>query len=195
MASLFGSSLSFFWRKFQTLRVRSIIAGADVQAAVQYLRNPNPGYSPMLLRAFHAEIGDHSTFKRSVLLDNVFRDRNSTGDFSHLQIGSNCYIGDNVYFDLADEVFMGDNAILSGRVSVITHADCNRSPYLAQRFPRKCAPVIIGSGAWIGFGVTILAGCTVGENALLAAQSLVSSDIDSHALYAGTPAKKIRDLK
>jgi len=61
---------------------------------VRYLRNPDPLISVKLLRAFGARIGERTTVKRTIYLDNVYRDKNSTGDFSHLKIGENCYVGD-----------------------------------------------------------------------------------------------------
>ncbi|WP_158705088.1 acyltransferase [Salinibacter altiplanensis] len=174
--------------------IRWLIETRGVSAAVRYLRNPNPHLSIDLLRAFGAEVGAGTTIKRSLRLDNVFQDGNSTGDFRHIEIGSNCYIGDGVYFDLANRIVLRDGAILSGQVSVITHADCNRSPYLAERFPRRSAPVRIEEGTWIGFGTTLLAGTTIEKNSVVAAESLVSKDIDSHSVYAGTPACKVRSL-
>jgi putative colanic acid biosynthesis acetyltransferase WcaF len=175
--------------------VRWLIETRGVASAVRYLRNPNPNLSADLLRSFGAEVGTGTTIKRSLRLDNVFRDGNSTGDFRHIKVGSNCYIGDGVYFDLASRIVVRNGAILSGQVSVITHADCNRSSYLAERFPRRCAPVQVKEGAWIGFGATILAGTTVGKNSVVAAESLVSKDIDSRSLYAGTPARLVRSLE
>jgi len=174
--------------------VQWIIEMRGVSRAVRYLRNPDPNLSVDLLEAFGAEVGGGTTIKRSLELDNVFRDGNSTGDLRHISIGSNCYIGDGVYFDLANRIVVCDNAILSGHVSVVTHADCNRSSYLAERFPRRCAPVLIEEGAWVGFGSTLLAGTTVGENSVVAAESLVTDDVDSHSVYAGTPACLVRSL-
>lgn len=186
--------MGWIGRQAESTWLRLLVETQGMTAAIRYLRNPNPRHSVDLLRHFGAEIGQETTIKRTLRLDNVSRDGNSTGDFRHIRIGRNCYIGDGVYFDLANQIILGDNAILSGGVSIITHADCNRSPYLTQRFPRTCAPVKIQQGAWIGFGATVLAGTTVGANSVVAAESLVADDVESESLYAGTPARKIRSL-
>lgn len=186
--------VSTLLRRSQRLWVTAIIASGHTEMAIRYLRNPTPAHSVRVLRAFGATIGEGTTIKRSLHLDNVHRDRNSTGDFSHIRIGSNCYIGDGVYFDLANEVILDDNAILSGGVSILTHADCNRSPVLVEQFPRECLPVHIKTGAWIGFGATILAGSVIEKNAVVGAQSLVNGRVEAHSLYAGAPARKIREL-
>ncbi|MEA9389296.1 acyltransferase [Acerihabitans sp. TG2] len=52
----------------------------------------------------------------------------------------------------------------------------------------------IGNNVFIGHGVTILPGVTIGDNIVIGACSVVNKDLKSNAIYAGVPAKKIRDL-
>jgi len=163
--------------------------------AVRYLRNPNPRVTVRLLCAFGATIGEGTTFKRSVFVDNSYEDEHSAGDFRYIKIGKNCYIGDCVYFDLANEVVLDDNVVISGQVSFVTHADCNRSKYLEQLFPRRCQLIHVDEGAWIGFGATLLSGVTVGNHAVIAAHSLLRDDAEVKSLYGGAPAKKLKSLE
>jgi acetyltransferase-like isoleucine patch superfamily enzyme len=166
-----------------------------ISVVVRYLRNPNPNLTIPLLRSFGARVGHKTTIKRSIIIDNSFEDVNSSGDFSHLAIDNNSYIGDYVYFDLANEISIGKNAVISGRVSFITHADCNRSQFLSYKFPRICDPVVINDNSWVGFNTTLLAGSKVGPDTVIAAHSLLNKHAESGFLYSGIPAKKIRDLK
>jgi maltose O-acetyltransferase len=55
-------------------------------------------------------------------------------------------------------------------------------------------PVRIGDGCWLGIGCTILPGVTVGAGCMVAAGAVVVRDCDSHGLYAGVPARRLRDL-
>ncbi|QYR20593.1 acyltransferase [Paenibacillus sp. sptzw28] len=55
-------------------------------------------------------------------------------------------------------------------------------------------PIIIGDGSWIGARSIILQGVTVGEGCIIAAGSLVNKDCEPNGLYAGIPAKRIKDL-
>jgi acetyltransferase-like isoleucine patch superfamily enzyme len=163
-----------------------------ISSVIRYLRNPNPYVTIRLLRAFGAKVGKLTTIKRGLLLENVFEDESSAGDFSHLKIGENCYIGDGVFIDLSNEVVIEDNSVISGRVSLITHADCNRSKCLSQKYPRKCNPINIRNGSWIGFGATILDGVTIGINSVIAANGLVIENVKENCIYAGTPAKEVK---
>ena len=51
--------------------------------------------------------------------------------------------------------------------------------------------IIIGNDVWIGRGVMITDGVTIGDGAVIGARSLVTSDVEPYAIYAGCPAKKI----
>ena len=184
----------FFKRAIARLEFHAIVTLGrlvGISPVVRYLRNPNPRNTTKILRAFGATVGDRTTFKRGLTLDNSFEDANSRGDFGHLVIGANCYIGDGVYFDLANRIELGDNVVLSGQVAILTHADCNRSPLLARRFPRQCLPVRVHDGAWLGFRATVLAGVTVGREAVVAANALLREHAGPRTLYAGLPAKPI----
>jgi acetyltransferase-like isoleucine patch superfamily enzyme len=165
-----------------------------VSIVVRYLRNPNPMITTKLLRLFGANIGKKTIFKRGLYIDNSYEDKNSSGDFRFIKIGKNCYIGDNVYFDLSNEVILEDNVVVSGYVSFITHSDCGRSQFLDNFFPRKCQSIKIESDTWIGFKSTILSGVTIRKKTVIAANSLVQMDLESEALYGGIPAQKIKDI-
>ncbi len=165
-----------------------------ISYVISYLRNPNPKITVRLLKYFGAKIGSKVTIKRSLFIDNAYEDQNSKGDFSYIKIGNNCYIGDAVYFDLSNKIIIEDNAVLSGKVSLITHSDCNRSEHLEKIFPRKCEEVIIKNGAWVGFGATMLAGSILNDKSVLAAHSLLKDKTESYSLYAGNPAVKIKQL-
>jgi acetyltransferase-like isoleucine patch superfamily enzyme len=53
-------------------------------------------------------------------------------------------------------------------------------------------PIKIGNDVWIGHGVIVLAGVTVGDGAILAAGSIVTRDVEPYSIVAGNPAKPIR---
>jgi maltose O-acetyltransferase len=54
--------------------------------------------------------------------------------------------------------------------------------------------VRIGDGCWIGAGATILPGVTVGDGCVVAAGAVVTEDCAPDGLYAGVPARRIREL-
>lgn len=140
-----------------------------------------------------ATLGRGTRIKHSFLIDNAVTDETSTDDFSHLVTGENCYVGDLTYVNPADEVRFGDNVVVSGSVSIVTHADCNRSP-VSRHFPREQGPVHIDDGEWIGFGATIMHSVTVGEQAVVAAGSVVRDDVEPGTIVGDTPAEQIGEV-
>lgn len=58
-----------------------------------------------------------------------------------------------------------------------------------------CKPVVIKKNAWIGAGVTILPGVTIGENAIVGAASVVTKDVPANTIVVGNPARVMREVK
>jgi acetyltransferase-like isoleucine patch superfamily enzyme len=52
----------------------------------------------------------------------------------------------------------------------------------------------IGNNVWVGWGTVILKGVTIGENSIIAAGSVVVSDIPSNCIAAGNPAKPVKNI-
>jgi acetyltransferase-like isoleucine patch superfamily enzyme len=58
--------------------------------------------------------------------------------------------------------------------------------------PHTCKPILIGRDVWIGRGSCILPGVTIGEGAVIGANSVVTRDVPDFAIAGGVPAKVIK---
>nr|WP_161980724.1 DapH/DapD/GlmU-related protein [Streptococcus sp. S784/96/1] len=56
----------------------------------------------------------------------------------------------------------------------------------------RCQPVVIGKKVWIGEGVKVMPGVTIGDHAILASGAVVTKDVPANAIVGGNPAKLIR---
>ena len=65
----------------------------------------------------------------------------------------------------------------------------------ATRHSLLTKPIVVKRNAWLGANVTVLAGVTIGENAIVAAGSVVTKDVPDNMVVAGSPAKVIREIK
>jgi carbonic anhydrase/acetyltransferase-like protein (isoleucine patch superfamily) len=54
-------------------------------------------------------------------------------------------------------------------------------------------PVVIGPHVWLASDVTVMPGCTIGRGAIVGARSLVTRNVEPFCLYAGSPAKCMRE--
>ena len=55
-------------------------------------------------------------------------------------------------------------------------------------------PVHIGKNCWLGAGVIVLPGVTIGDNAVIGAGSVVTKDIPSNVVAVGNPCKVLREV-
>ncbi len=113
--------------------------------------------------------------------------------FKNLVIGNNSHIGKDCFFDLRDNIIIGDNVVISMQCSFITHIDLSFSP-LSKKFPATSAPIVINNNCYVGVRTTILMGVNIYLNAFIAAGSLVNKNVEESSLVGGVPAKLIKKL-
>ena len=56
-------------------------------------------------------------------------------------------------------------------------------------------PIVVKRNAWLVADMKVLAGVTIGENAIVAAGSVVTKDVPDNMVVAGSPARVIREIK
>jgi acetyltransferase-like isoleucine patch superfamily enzyme len=141
------------------------------------------------LRLMGARIG-----RRTVLHDLRFFNLYRAG-LGALSVGDDCFIGDECLFDMADAITLEGQVTLAERVLVLTHTNVGyRDHPLQAHFPAMTAPVLLGSGSFVGAHALILPGVRVGERAFVAAGSVVTEDVPPASLVAGVPARVVRAL-
>jgi acetyltransferase-like isoleucine patch superfamily enzyme len=58
----------------------------------------------------------------------------------------------------------------------------------------QARPIRLGKNSWVGFGACILPGVTIGEGSIVAARSVVATDVPEYVIVAGNPARVVRPL-
>jgi acetyltransferase-like isoleucine patch superfamily enzyme len=119
----------------------------------------------------------------------------------YVRVGNNVYIGRDVHIEC--NVSIEDFAIIANRVAFVGREDhdiyqvgvpIRFSTWIGARRsddPIRQKEVHVGKDVWIGFGAILLTGVKIGRGAVVAAGSVVASDIDPYAIVAGIPARKI----
>ena len=124
--------------------------------------------------------------------------------------GENTYFGNNVYFNFnlvildVCPVHIGNNCFFGPNISILTALHSlvaserelyfdEEKGYVTNR--EYGAPITIGNDCWFGGNVTILPGVTIHDNVVVGAGSVVTHDLESGWVYAGNPAKKIKEIK
>ena len=126
--------------------------------------------------------------------------------FPNAKIGDNCNICANVLIE--NDVIIGNNVTIKSGVQlwdgVIIEDDVCIGPnvtFTNDIYPRSKNPdwklktTLVKKGASIGANSTIIAGHTIGENAMIGAGSVVTKDIPAGELWVGNPAKFLRKIE
>jgi acetyltransferase-like isoleucine patch superfamily enzyme len=112
-----------------------------------------------------------------------------------LEIGDECFVGDECLLDLAEGIRLEKQVTLAERVLVLTHTNVGYHDHpLQPHFPPMAAPVVVESGAFVGASVTILPGVRIGSGSFVAAGSVVKDDVPPNTLVAGVPARVLRSI-
>ncbi len=107
----------------------------------------------------------------------------------HTNIGKNVFINHDCSFLDLGGITIEDDVLIGPKVSLITE---NHPIEPQKRKSLLCKPIVIKRNAWIGAAATLLPGVTIGENAVVAAGSVVSKDVPNNTIVAGVPAKPIK---
>lgn len=118
-------------------------------------------------------------------------------------IGKNFYIGRDSFIE--SDVIIGDNVIWGNRVALVGRYDHH---YQQIGIPIRLASQIrdrdyqwlgldnmtkIEDDVWVGYGTTLMSGVTIKTGSIIAAGSVVTHDVEPYSIYAGVPAKKIKN--
>ena len=112
---------------------------------------------------------------------------------SHIRIGArvfaNCGL---VALDVAP-ITIGDDVQIGPNVQLLTPTH-PLDPELRRAKWEAAEPIVIEPNAWLGGGVIVLPGVSVGENAVVGAGAVVTKDVPTNVVVAGNPARVIRAL-
>ena len=113
--------------------------------------------------------------------------------------GKHCHFGKNVYANfnltLVDDthIYVGDNVMMAPNVVLATAAH-SVLPELRRKGYQYNAPVRIGEDCWLGAGVIVLPGVTIGRGSVIGAGSVVTKDIPENVVAFGNPCRVVRPV-
>ena len=141
------------------------------------------------------EIGEDTLVGEQVTITaGLVPEQDLTG-FIVLKVGDRCVIGRGSHIVAHECVEIGDD-VWTGPYIYITdqnHGYEDPDTPIGKQVPVN-RPVSIGAGSWLGAGVIVLPGTTIGRNVVVAAGSVVRGTIPDHCVIAGAPAKVVREF-
>ena len=112
---------------------------------------------------------------------------------SDVSIGADTWVAHRCYFDSRARIEIGRSCDLGMEVMLCTS---EHEPGTHERRAGRFAPepIVVGDGVYIGTRATVLAGVTIGDGCVIAAGAVVADSCEPDGLYAGVPAKRVKDL-
>jgi acetyltransferase-like isoleucine patch superfamily enzyme len=109
------------------------------------------------------------------------------------EIGAKTVLGQECTISAFQHVSIGRECVIADRVMLI---DFDHGVVEVERPIRHQGiykrDVRVGSNCWIGYGACLLRGVTIGDNAVIGTNTVVTKDIPDNAVAAGTPARVLR---
>ncbi|NSG12292.1 sugar O-acetyltransferase [Blautia producta] len=137
-----------------------------------------------LLKEMFAEIGDGCYIEPPLRA-------NWGGHFVHF--GKNIYANFNLTLVDDTHIYVGDATMFGPNVTIAT-AGHPILPELREQAYQYNMPVHIGKNCWLGAGVIVMPGVTIGDNTVIGAGSIVTKDIPANVVAVGNPCRVMREI-
>lgn len=128
----------------------------------------------VLLKSFGAKVGKGVVIKPCVNIKYPW----------HLVIGDNSWIGENVWIENAGDVTIGSNCCISQGAMLLS----GNHDYTSEKFDPFVTPIILKDGAWVGTKAIVCPGVTMGEDSVLAVNSVLTKNTAPRTVWQGNPA-------
>lgn len=109
---------------------------------------------------------------------------------ANLKVGDRCTFCNNL-LNVCEPIEIGNDVGLSEDVSLITHGFWLN---VLDGYPAIFKGIKIGNGVIVGYRTVILMGVEIAENIVIGANSTITKSLQKHGIYAGSPAKFLKDI-
>jgi maltose O-acetyltransferase len=110
-----------------------------------------------------------------------------------IHIGARTFINYGaVLLDVA-AIIIGDDVQIGPNVQLLTPTH-PLDPEARRAKLEAARPITIGHNVWLGGGVIVLPGVSIGENTVVGAGAVVTKDLPANVVAVGNPARVIRQL-
>lgn len=113
--------------------------------------------------------------------------------------GKHVHFGDGVYANFGltcvddTHIYVGSHTLFGPNV-VLATAGHPMMPELRKHGIQYNMPIHIGENCWLGAGVIVVPGVTIGDNVVIGASSVVTKDIPSNSVAMGMPCRVVRQI-
>ncbi len=136
-----------------------------------------------LMKKIFGKVGKNAFIRSTLYVDYGY----------NTEVGDNFYANHNLTILDCAKVKFGDNVFIAPNCGFYTAAhplDAKERNTLLE----YAKPIFVGNNVWIGAGVHVMPGVTIGDNTVIGGGSVVTKDIPSDVVAAGNPCRVLRKL-
>jgi acetyltransferase-like isoleucine patch superfamily enzyme len=185
------SDAKLWWQKWRwyernTLPWNRVRIHREFARRRAFCRWPVHGNVLEAFREGRLQVGEHTLFEPGVWIT-------APGE-ARIRIGSGTFLNLNVMVAAVELVEIGDHCMFANGCFVTDgnhRYDDPSQPVTWQGFTTK-GPTRIGDNVWCGAHVVVTSGVTIGERAIVGANSVVTTDVAPYSIVAGAPARVVK---
>jgi len=160
---------------------------ALITEAQRLIAEMNAGYrDPAEVRALFSRLTGAEVDESFWLLPPFYTDFGK-----NIRVGQNVFVNHSCEFMDRGGITIGDDVLIGPKVNLVT---INHPLDPTTRRSTYCAPIVLKKGVWLSAAVTVMPGVTIGENSVVAANAVVTSDVPSNTVVGGIPARLIKHI-
>ena len=131
---------------------------------------------------------------KTVIEDDVyFKIHHPFSSENKIDIGSRVFIGHGCEFNCNTNITIGSDSMIASSTTIVDTGHELSLGININRQPCTVAAIVIEEDVWVGTQCVILQGVTIGKGSVIGAGSLVNKSVPPYQIWAGTPAKFIRN--
>lgn len=108
-----------------------------------------------------------------------------------IEMGPSGWLGPGTMLAAQQRVVLGVGSMVAEYVTIRDHDHVHDAHHLMSDWCYTTAPVVIGENVWVGSKATIIAGVTIGDHAMVAANAVVTRDVKPGERVGGVPARPL----
>lgn len=140
--------------------------------------------------------GNRIRFGEKAQLDNGVHIRAFGKEGGHIEVGASTYLGPYVCLAGPGPITIGRDCLIASHTTMYANqhifTDLN-TPIRYQGVTRK--GIVIEDDCWLGTGVRVLDGVTIGKGSIIGAGAVVTRDIPPYSIAVGVPAQVVRQRR
>ena len=192
---------SFFFSKYNSFLISKALH--EKKKIVSQFKKVGEGFKPsndyLIQNPEYIQVGSNLRFKERFRMQAI--DTYKGQNFKpSIVIGDNVSFNSDIHIGCINSIEIGDNCMFASRIYISDHSHGDTTLESLRIIPvnrplLSKGPVVIKNNVWVGQGVAILPGVTIGENSIISTNAVVTKDVPPNCVVAGIPARIIKIIE